>query len=450
MIGYLGAEFFDLSQLNNDQAESFWQGIGNLLRNPISKDHLVRVIAARFHMLGNSAPRICVRPAKDKEVTSMDSNNHTMIINFNDFVYNDFKYVDYNPLCRMGKAQKIAREVAMPFHQTLSHELGHHFDYLTFINLDFFRQDTGMLCFLSSPTFINIFFPNAKYIPDLKKAAYEALFNPLLNSFIKTLTEAFLNNNQAEITEGAKSTFRSIAEITKDAELIFRHNFAEVSDDFVETNVFNDAKRDTKDVTTLDLSVNFFHTIPIDQEIKMRSDSLIEALFLQPLYRYFSNSQEILRIHGVKVINLSGKNYVIIDPCCDVTIAEFEGRNSRWTHLSQHGSTIPDKQIPEKSTIDQYAQKLFGNIASNAGQLIQASLDKIKSNISGNALKSSIMEDSIYKQVFKEFFDISLEIIQGKNIKQANETDNFKNVYGYYILLHSFVQEENLLYDLRK
>ncbi|MDR2410047.1 MAG: hypothetical protein LBE13_18325, partial [Bacteroidales bacterium] len=187
MVDYLRTEFFDLAQLNDSRAELFWHGVAGMLVNPISRDHLIRVIAARFYMYGDSAPKICARPAKDKEVTSMDLSNRTIIIDFNTLGH---VYIDYNPLCRSDKTQRVAREVGLPFHQTLSHELGHYFDYLVFANLDFLRQDTGMLGFLSNSTFRNIFFPNVEYIPDFKNIAYEALFHPFLDCFKKISTEA--------------------------------------------------------------------------------------------------------------------------------------------------------------------------------------------------------------------------------------------------------------------
>jgi hypothetical protein len=58
MMGYLKTEFFDLTQLDGDQSELFWRGVAAMLPNTISRDHLVRVIAAGFYMYGDSAPKI--------------------------------------------------------------------------------------------------------------------------------------------------------------------------------------------------------------------------------------------------------------------------------------------------------------------------------------------------------------------------------------------------------
>jgi hypothetical protein len=375
----------------------------------------------------------------------MDLCNHTIIIDFNTLGH---VYIDYNPLCRSDKTQRIAREVSLPFHQTLSHELGHYFDDLVFANLDFFRQDTGMLGFLSNSIFRNIFFPNVEYIPDFKNVAYEALLHPFLDCFKKISTEAFPDHNPIVITE--------------DAESIFRTNFAEVSYNFMKTNVFDDTKRQTKDVTTLDLFINPLRSIPIDRELKMRSDSLIESLFLQMLYEDFSNSVELLRIHGLNVINLFGKKSVILDPCCDVTIAESEGRSSRWTHMAQYGSIITDKPIPEKSTIDQHIKKFVDNIRNNADALLQVFSNDVRAVISAHTSEPPVMKDSVlyyrsplgpaslYKHAFVKILNMSLGIIGGENIERTEETDDSEKVYVGH--LHSFVPEGDIqfLWDLRK
>jgi hypothetical protein len=194
----------------------------------------------------------------------------------------------------------------------------------------------------------------------------------------------------------------------------------------------------------------------------MRSDSLIESLFLQPLYKDFSNSTELLRIHGLNVINLFGKKSVILDPCSDVTIAESEWRSSRWTHIAQYGSIITDKPIPEKSTIDQYIKKFVDNIRNNADALLQVFSDDVRAIISAHTPEPSVMKDSVlhyrsplgpsslYKTTFEKILNMSLGIIYGENIERTEETDDSEKVYVGH--LHSFVPEGDIqfLWDLRK
>jgi hypothetical protein len=319
-----------------------------------------------------------------------------------------------------------------------------------------------MLGFLSSPTFSNIFFPQAEDIPDLKNASYEALFHPLLNSFINTLTGAF-----PDLPKDLSEAFHMLVQS------IFRDNFARTSCDFI--------KYPEKDITSLNLIGLPFSLvttkITIDREIKMRSDSLIESMFLQPLYEAFSDSSELLRIHGLNVINVSGTKNVILDPCCDVTVAEFEGRNSRWTHLVQYRDITPDKPVPEKPTSNKYIKQVVDNIKRYANLLLLGFSNKLKSIINDYTLEYPVPADpllyfslpeqtsshqqttnplpyfplleqtSLYQQAFEDFFVDLLAIID-RSIEQINCSENASDLE----YLHSFVSEGDIqfLRDLRK
>jgi hypothetical protein len=442
MIPYLKTDFFDLSQLDDEQTEFFWKGVGDLLDNPISRDHLIRVVAARFYMYADSAPKISVRQAAAKETThsaAYISSDNTIEVKFEKYKAG-VSYIDYNPLCRLDQKEKIAREVSLPFHEMLSHEIGHYFDYIVFANLDFLKQDAGMIGLLSSATFRNIFFPNTIYIPALKETVYETIFKPLLDAFVKVFTEGDGNMPNLKNRVGC----------------VFTQVFAESYYDFMQENAFKDVDSFPEDITTLQLCVNsirtrkiaenVFDVMPIDQEMKLRSDLLVESLFLRFLYGEFTNSGEILRIHGVKIIDLDGRKNVILDPCCDFTLAKSKKRPSRWQHATA-GGTVVSAKLPTKAELDAYIKKEFIDaIISNAGALLKKFSDDIASIFSAYPTKSVTdsavsLYSSTYKPAFASFFNSLFKIIIGDHLtKPEEDVTNSKAYVGH---LHSPVPEGN-------